>query len=254
MCVNFNHILVLLILPLFFTEGCSSAETPLKAQSGIESDTLIWVYEMCNKCGTFDAKKHNKTELINIRNLMDMGFSGLTFQTKSRVFDYKNICSLDSFALEQEYNSLKNKIQSMKIIEKPIWIKLRQMSLDALQEEYNIKRTEMMAYKYPEVLLSHPYSAGCPELAEILYNQDTNRILEAWKNQVIEQAKTNSNPQGLIDQFALKNSLPERVEIAKTELITFGWPCKDRIHNLSANTLYQEAFDRLFLSIESDCF
>lgn len=214
---------------------------------------MHWVNEMCNKCGTFDAKKYMKADLYNTLSLLYF-YTGTNLQTKSSVFDYKDISALDSLALEQEYNMLKSRIQSMKIIEQMPWIKLKQLNLDALKEDYTIKRTEMMAYRYPEVLLSHPYSAGCPELVEILYNQDTLRILEAWKNQVTEQAKKNGNPQRLIDEFEVKSKLPERIEIARAELITFGWPCKERINNSDDYTLYEEAFDRLFMSIESECF
>lgn len=253
MCVDCIKYLFSIILVIALTQACSSSETPIMSETSFDTDTMNWETDLCSKSGSFDTKKYKKTELYNTLALLNRYYNGSNLNTKSIVFDYKDISNLDSMALELEYTTLKNRFQSMSIIQQMPWIKLKQTIMNALKEDYDIKRTEMMAYRYPEVLLSHPYSAGCPEMVEALYNLDTFYIFEAWRNLKINQSKKNADPQRILDEYQFQNKLPERLEIAKTELITFGWPCKDRFNDLNDYNLYEEAFDRLFLSVRMEC-
>jgi hypothetical protein len=229
-----------------------------KKQDNITStDTLSWYTELCDHVGTFDTSKYTKKQLQDTYKLW-FAYSSLALLTKDIETDADRYNTFDSKAqlkkLEAEYKAKKKELKGLALVNGKIWEELRQNRLKNMDECYELCKINLEAYSNPKVLLNNRFSKYCPEYAEVLASNDTLKLIACWGKLMSEQENRNFS-ETLFDRYTNSLSPESRVAHAKSYILAYGWHnCANRqINHDTPNVNYEGAFEKLFLSVETEC-
>ncbi|AWH86484.1 hypothetical protein HYN59_15815 [Flavobacterium album] len=226
-------------------------------KSIVATDTLHWDTELCNQVGTFEKSKYTKLQLRNAYKLW-FTYNALQINTRNVVFAPGEYYSFDSKGqleeLEKEYKAKKAEYASMKLPPGKIWSALLQNRIKDLDATYELAKLDLEAISNPKVLLKNRFTKYCTEYAEALASDNTLQLMAAWGKLKAEKHMGGYTTKNF---NRYKNSLNYRMRIAaaRTDLLTFGWHnCANRqIDHETPNVNYQEEFEKLFISVETEC-
>ena len=252
---------LLLASPPAFSQG-KGADTEIHqilndVYNATATDTLSWYTELCDHTGTFDTSKYTKKQLQDTYKLW-FAYSSLALLTRDKETDADKYNSFDSKAqlkkLEAEYKSKKKELKNLALVSGKVWEELRQNRMKNIDEVYELCKINLEAYSNPKVLLKNRFTKYCPDYAEALASKDTLKLMAAWGKLLKEREEGNSSDSSF-DRY--KNSLtPEaRIAHARSYLLAYGWHnCANRqINHDTPNVNYQEAYGKLFVSVETEC-
>ncbi len=225
--------------------------------NAMTTDTLSWYTELCDHVGTFDTSKHTKKQLQDTYKLWFV-YSSLPLLTRDKETDPDKYNTFDSKAqlkkLDAEYKAKKKELKGLALVNGKIWEELRQNRLKNMDECYELCKINLEAHSNPKVLLKNRFTKYCPEYAEALASKDTLQLMAAWGKLLKEREEGNFS-ESSFDRY--KNSLSPEAQIAhaRSYLLAYGWHnCANRqINHDTPNVNYEGAFEKLFLSVETEC-
>jgi hypothetical protein len=216
------------------------------------TDTLHWQTELCANVGTFDPKRHTKEQL---RNTFTLWFGGLQLTARATAFEINDIALIDLPGLDREYQTKKQRLATLPIVNDPYWHSLRQTRLLELENEYELARAAGRAYTDPAALRQGKFARTCPEFANILNSADTAAQMRFWEKFEVQESKKNGDPGWVMRQFRENRRSPERLRHFRVRVITFGWA--NCVNATLPHTSYTEEmrakYDALFSKIQSEC-
>ncbi|MBA4276609.1 hypothetical protein [Flavobacterium sp.] len=250
--------IVSIIISSFLIMSCSDknkANSKLNSYKAISDTTavFIWTTELCENTGTYNPKKYSNEQLKNTYDLW-FTFSGIALETNSNAHFIEDINELSVSKLTSEYVA-KKEYYNREIISSPFWNKIKQLRLQDLEDEYELKKITIEAYTKPSVLLNNRFSKYCNEYAQVLSSNDSIVLLNAWKNLVEKQKSKNGAPEKFMEKYYKKYNSKERLMYAKIELMTYGWwNCgNSTINRLNDDGTMEKEFNKIFSSIKTEC-
>lgn len=231
-----------------------SSAVPLQHKEGIFHFTT----ELCNNKGHFDSSKYSKEELEGTYKLwFQMG--GVLLNTPS-VFNLSSLQKVRAekdailAQLDKDFARQKNMLENLKVVKDPYWENIKAQKLQELSDEYEFRKTEIMAFSEPSVLVNHKLSKGCENFAKALNSTDI-LMTEEWRKLREAMSKRNSDPQRIMNEFEERLYSSDKKDFATIDLITFGWGncVNDHINKTLHDEKMTEKFNALFIKIDSEC-
>ncbi len=219
-----------------------------------ELATFNWHSGLCTHTGSYNPKKHTKEQLQNTLEFIQLSGSVL-LNTDATAFQPGDIQKLSIEKLEEEYTKKKGNYQKKIVVAEPIWENLKKQIIQALDEEYELKKITIQAFSNPNTLLNSKFAPYCSDYVKALTSFDTTTLLNSWKKMSVAHSKNNANPKKFMEDFMLKYNSTDKMSYAKIELMTFGWwnCANSRIFHVSATEGRVKKFNQLFINIKSDC-
>ncbi|KQT31081.1 hypothetical protein ASG22_18780 [Chryseobacterium sp. Leaf405] len=214
--------------------------------------------ELCDNKGYFDSSKYSKVELEGTYKLwFQMG--GVLLSTPS-VFNLKGLQKVRAekdeilAQLNRDFTNQKKVLENIKVVQDPYWENVRKQKLLELADEYEFRKTEIMAFSDPSILVNHKLSKGCENFARAL-NSDDAQMTEEWRKLREVMSKRNSDPQRIMNEFEERLHSSDKKDFATIDLITFGWGncANDHINKTLHDEKMTEKFNSLFIKIDSEC-
>lgn len=235
----------------------STAKDSLKTQPS-KPGIFNFQTELCENKGYFDENKYTKEELE--------GTYKLYFQLGSVSLSTPQVFKLEALQqvrmdrdqilekLEQDFNEKKKLIENLKIVNTPYWQNIKKQTYQSLLQEYEMKKTEVMAFSDPSVLLNKKYSKNCERFIKAL-NSNDNEMVKEWRKLREEMSKKNSDPQRIRNEFESRLNSPDKKDYAILDLIVFGWG--NCANEENSGPVHDEKMEKeykaLFIKIDADC-
>ncbi|SHL53253.1 hypothetical protein [Chryseobacterium polytrichastri] len=235
----------------------STPKDSLKTQSS-KPGIFNFQTELCQNKAYFDENKYTKEELE--------GTYKLYFQLGSVILSTPQVFKLETLQqvrmdrdqilekLEKDFNEKKKLIENLKIVNTPYWQNVKKETYQSLLHEYEIRKTEVMAFSDPSVLLNKKYSKNCERFIKAL-NSNDNEMVKEWRKLREEMSKKNSDPQRIRNEFESRLNSPDKKDYAILDLIVFGWGncANEEISGPLHDEKMEKEFNSLFIKIDSDC-
>ncbi|GEN72727.1 hypothetical protein [Chryseobacterium lathyri] len=230
--------------------------------SSKNNNLVLYPYQTfnCDNKGYFDPGKYKKEEIDGIYKLL--------YQFNSGLFDNHAVFKLSDLEdvrknkniylqqLEKQYQEKKSQLYNLKVINLPEWKKLHQETIQTFENEYQLKKEELIAYSDPASLKNSKYYDTCKQYIDAVSSPDKQKMYTVWKNFVEAKSKDNADPQSVIDRFKAQFNDPKKDDYALIQLIGFGfYNCANGSFRPDPNdevALY-EKFDKIFTKLKQDC-
>ncbi|ANF51106.1 hypothetical protein A0O34_11535 [Chryseobacterium glaciei] len=214
--------------------------------------------ELCENKGYFDENKYTKEELE--------GTYKLYFQLGSVMLSTPQVFRLEALQqvrndkdqilkkLDKDFAEKKNLIENLKIVNTSYWQNIKKQTYQSLLQEYEMRKTEIIAFSDPSILLNKKYSKNCDRFVKALNSNETE-MFEEWRKLREEMSKRNSDPQRIMNEFESRLNSVDKKDYAILDLVVFGWGncANDEVSGpLHDEKMYKE-FNSLFIKIDSDC-
>lgn len=228
-----------------------------------KTNTLVlYTYQTfnCDNTGYFDPGKYKKEEIDGVNKLLYQFSSGLfdnhTVFKLSDLDDVRKNKNIYLQQLEKQYQEKKKELYDIQVINLPEWKKLHQETIQTFENEYQLKKEDLIAYSDPASLKNSKYYSTCKEYIDAVSSPDKQKMYTVWKNFAEAKSKENSNPQLVMDKFKAQFNDPRKDDYALIQLIGFGfYNCANGSFRPDPNdegTLY-EKFDKVFTKLKADC-
>lgn len=233
-----------------------------KDSSTISSQTKEEIFnfgtELCDNKGHFDANKYSREEIEGTYKLW-FQFGGIQLSTPS-VFNLNGLEKVRNekdqilAKLDEDFASQKKVLENLKVVKDPYWENLKTQKQKELIDEYEFKKTEILAFSNPAILLNHKLSKNCDRFAKSL-NSDENQMAKEWRKLRQEMSKRNSDPKKIMSDFEEHLSSSNKKDFAIIDLITFGWGncANDAIKRVEQDENMSKKFYSLFTKVDSEC-
>lgn len=210
---------------------------------------------MCEFTLTYDSKKYTESELRNTARLFEHGPFTLSYHPM--VFKYEDIAKLDVAKLEQEYARKSAALKALKIVKSPFWETVRQRKIKEMDQSYQLRRTQTLAYRDPKVLREYTAAPACnAKYAEPLISSGES-LFKVWLDVNLEGRARNCCPNEVKAKFEQQMGSPDRAKYALVEVMAFGWGnCANALidHDERANDgTYLKEFKKLFTRVRESC-
>lgn len=233
-------------------------KTDSSATHQIKEEIFNFGTELCENKGHFDANKYSKEELEGTFKLW-FQMSGSMLSSPS-VFNLNNLQKVRTekdkilAQLDKDFVETKKVLENLKVVKDSYWENLRANKLQELKDEYEFKKTEILAFSDPSILMNHKLSKGCENYAKALNSNDT-QMTETWRKLREEMSKRNSDPQRIMNEFESRLNSSDKNDYAIIDLITFGWGncANDKIGKDLHDENMSKKFESLFIKIDSEC-
>jgi hypothetical protein len=216
------------------------------------SNFFKFTTEVCENTGKFDKKLYKKSQIAGAYFLW-FEFSGLSSNFIKTPNDIKK---LDLANLIKEYNDKLSHLENLKIVNSVFWKELKIQRIRELNEEFEAKKSHILAYTDPKYLLANRFSEHCKKYANILSSENNSLIMKEWENLKETQKINNANPEGLEVKFQSQLNSNEKYVFARINLIEFGWwNCVNEIifRVNDDNEKIRKQFFKLFIKVKSEC-
>lgn len=219
-----------------------------------QSATFEWQDDFCTFRGTYDPSKISEARIRETRELIDFGV-GLPLQTDQTVFDIKDLGTLDVEALDAEYNTVRQKLESLRPFDNAYFRDLKQRHLKTLDASYRLKRITLLAHTKPITLVFGNNHEECFSKWGRPVIEGGQSLLDAWRRLTDEQKKKNASPEGVEARYLSRFNSPQRDKWALVNVLGFGWwNCvNDSIPYVENDGAADEEFKKLFTKVESEC-
>lgn len=223
-----------------------------------EPEIFNFQTELCENKGYFDGSKYTKEELE--------GTYKLYFQLGSVMLSTLQVFRLEALQqvrrdktqilekLDKDFAEKKNLIENLKIVNIPYWQNIKKQTYESLLKEYEMRKTEVIAFSDPSILLNKKYSKNCDRFVKALNSNETEMV-EEWRKLREEMSKKNSDPQRIMNEFESRLNSVEKKDYAILDLVVFGWGncANDEISGPFHDEKMIKEFNSLFIKIDSDC-
>lgn len=226
------------------------------------NNLVLYSYQTfnCDNKGYFDPGKYKKEEIDGVNKLLYQFNSGLfdnhTVFKLSDLEDVRKNKNIYLQQLEKQYQEKKKELYGIQVINLPEWKKLHQETIQTFENEYQLKKEDLIAYSDPASLKNSKFYNTCKEYIDAVASPDKQKMYTVWKNFVEAKSKDNANPQLVIDKFKAQFNDPKKDDYALIQLIGFGfYNCANGSFRPDPNdegTLYQK-FDKIFTKLKQDC-
>jgi hypothetical protein len=214
--------------------------------------------ELCDNKGHFDANKYSREEIEGTYKLW-FQFGGIQLSTPS-VFNLNGLEKVRTeknqilAKLDEDFANQKKVLENLKVVKDPYWENLKTQKQKELIDEYEFKKTEILAFSNPAILLNHKFSKNCDRFAKAL-NSDENQMTEEWRKLRQEMSKRNSDPKKIMNDFEEHLNSSNKKDFAIVDLITFGWGncANDAIKRVEHDENMSKKFYSLFTKVDSEC-
>jgi hypothetical protein len=227
------------------------------AQNRGQTRTFEWTDIMCGYKGTYDSRKYSEVQLRNTWRLID--HDGPSLEGMATVWQYDEIAGLDVAALDRSYNGVRSEIENLNIVKTPYWQNVRKKKLEALEQDYRLRRTTMLAYTKPAVLMEYPAAEACKLKYAGPIAKGGDALLGLWREVNLESQVNNADPARLQRIFDEQRRSPDRLKFALVETMAFGWwnCANDVLRDGPAfnpeDSEHAEEFKKLFTRLTEDC-
>ncbi|MDQ8747077.1 hypothetical protein ATE49_00345 [Elizabethkingia miricola] len=240
-----------------FAIGWSQKKLPQK-----KSNLVLYSYQTfnCDNKGYYDPTKYKKEEIDGVHKLL-YKYSGVHFDSHTvfKLSDLEDVRKNKTKyleQLEQQYQEKKKDLYSLKIIDAPIWKKLREETIQAFEGEYLLNKTLLLAYSDPSILKKSKFYETCKSYVDAVTSPDKQKMYDAWKIHIEAQSKLNYDPKRIIAEFNNKLKTPQKDDYALIDLLGIGF------HNCANNSFRPAidedgktftSFDKIFSKLKADC-
>jgi hypothetical protein len=237
-----------------FTGKAQNSKTiPKKSKDNLA--VFTWTTDMCEYTGKYDSKKITPNQLQNCYELW-YNYSAIILRTKVTAYVPKEVSKLSIDELIQDYNSKKQHLQTMKVIETPFWENLRKQRQKELEENFELSKIGIQAYKNPKILQNNRFSKRCEDFVNPLASGDSLKILDSWiKFELSRKSSFGDNWNSRLKNINYKYESPERLQYATCYLITFGWwNCANKqLSHVEFSPKMELEFKKNFTQIKEKC-
>jgi len=223
-----------------------------------EPEIFNFQTELCENKGYFDGNKYTREELE--------GTYKLYFQLGSVILSAPQVFRLEALQqvrndkdqilekLDKDFAEKKNLIENLKIVNIPYWQNIKKQTYQSLLQEYEMRKTEVIAFSDPAILLNKKYSKNCDRFVKALNSNETEMFAE-WRKLREEMSKRNSDPQRIMNEFENRLNSVDKKDYAVLDLVVFGWGncANDEISGPFHDEKMYKEFNSLFIKIDSDC-
>lgn len=214
--------------------------------------------ELCENKGYYDQSKYSREELEGTYKLyFELGFVMLSTPQVFRLEALQQVRKDKNQILEKlekDFIEKKKLIENLKIVNTPYWQNIKKQTYQSLLQEYEMRKTEIIAFSDPSVLLDKKYSKNCDRFVKALNSNDTEMI-EEWRKLREEMSKNNSDPKRIMTEFENRLNSVDKKDYAILDLVVFGWG--NCANNENSVPLHDEKmnkeFNSLFIKIDADC-
>jgi hypothetical protein len=238
----------------------TKTETAEKAKpAGDSLARFEFATEACDNTGFYEQDKFTAEQLQHTYNLLMLRYP--VFETKE-ILERPEDTNPEKVAqaikqLDQEYAGLKKKFESAEIVAVPFWENIKKLRLLELQELYELKKLTLQAHTNPQILANSPFAKACPEYVNALAATDTAGLFRGRRKLLKETQKQNGAPNNLAKRYKEAYHSPDRIFLARKELLEYGWwnCANDQRKYGETENQYPLAkeFEKLFVKIKSDC-
>lgn len=253
---------ITIVLVTFLTWSCASRSSTKNENGSLQqsisdtpsTSTFVWVTELCENKGTYNAAKYTAEQLQNTYDLW-FRFSGVALETDGTANKPEEVSKLDSNKLREEYQRQKKYFNQMVIVNSTYWQKLKEQRIQELDNEYELKRITIESYSNPAVLNTNRFTKFCPEFVKVLTSTDTAELMAFWKGFAEKQSLQNGSPESYMERFYAKYNSNNRLAYAKIDLTTYGWwNCANQsLSYINGDGQMGEEFNKLFIGVKSEC-
>jgi hypothetical protein len=232
--------------PSVATAAAPAASAPVDTLA-----TYSWDSEMCHYTGRYNPRRYSKEALDNAYQLL---YGSAMLTTNTSVFRPEDVNKLHLDSLTAEYTRNLRQYRTMRLLPQPLWQKLRQQSLQELEDDYRAKKLYIEAFADPAVLLADPMSANCQRYIQGLAAHRDSLVLRDWQRFVEEQKQRNGYDT-YSERYNREFNSPDRLLYAKIDLLTFGWwNCMNAsIRRVQPTEKMFDEFTRLFTDVKTEC-
>jgi hypothetical protein len=251
---------IIIILGAILLWSCADKSSKINedrsVQQSINDTTSVfaWTTELCENKGTYYPRKYSAEQLQNTYDLW-FRFSGIALETDGTANKPEDISTLDTNKLANEYKKQKKYLEQIVIVNLTYWQKLKQLKIQELEDEFELKKITIQSYSNTSVLQSNRFSKYCPDFVRVLTSNDTSELMTFWKGFADKQSLKNGSPEKYMEKFYEKFNSKNRLNYARVDLITYGWwNCANHtLTHIHRDGQMEEEFNKLFLDIKSEC-
>ncbi len=211
--------------------------------------------DMCEFTLTYDSKKYTEAELRNTARLFEYGPFTLTYHPM--VFKYEDIAKLDVAKLEEEYARKSAALKTLKIVKSPFWETVRQRKIKEIDQSYQLRRTQTLAYRDPKELRDYTTAPACNAKYVEPLIAGGESLFKVWLDVNLEGRARNCCPKDVKAKFDQQMASPDNEKYALVEVMAFGWGnCANREieYDERANDgTYLKEFKKLFIRVKEAC-
>lgn len=217
--------------------------------------TFRWSGEMCEYTASYNSKKYSEVELTNTARLIGFGDFDLSYHTM--VFKYEDIAKLDVTVLDKEYAKKSEELKTLKIVNSPFWETVRQRKIKEMDQAYQKRRAETLAYVDPSVLRNYKAAPACNAkyVEPLIMGGDS--LYKVWLEVNMASRSKNGDPGRLKREFEARMASPDREKYAHVEVMTFGWGnCANELIEYDQRNndgSYLKEFKKLFVRVRESC-
>lgn len=226
------------------------------------NNLVLYSYQTfnCDNKGYFDPGKYKKEEIDGVFKLLYQFNTGLfdnhTVFKLSDLDDVRKNKDIYLQQLEKQYQEKKKELYDLKVINLPEWKKLHQETIETFENEYQLKKEDLIAYSDPSTLKKSKFYSTCKPYIDAVSSPDKQKMYAVWKSFAEDRSKDNADPKSVIDRFKAQFNDPRKDDYALIQLIGFGYyNCANgsfRPEPDEEGTLY-EKFDKVFTKLKQDC-
>jgi hypothetical protein len=215
--------------------------------------------ELCENRGYFDVNKFTQKEIKDTYTLWFKLTGTVLLDTPSvfRLNDLEKVRqNKDEILakLDKDFAEKKSLIENLTIVNIPYWQNVKKGVYQDLLQEYQKRKTEILAFSDPSILLHYKSSEACNRFVKTL-NSDDATMIEEWRKLRVEMSKRNGDPQRIMDEFEEHLNSDDKKEYATIDLITFGWGncANENTSSIEHDEKMNNEFNALFIKIDSEC-
>ncbi len=162
---------------------------------------------------------------------------------------------LDTNNLRRDFERMLTHLHKITPVEVPYWQQLKQQRIRAIKSEYVLKKLAIRAYANPELLRTSIYDSVGSYYVNALTSGDTTALLTAWQQLNEEQKKSSGLPEKLDEVFRQNYNSANRLQIAKVELMAYGWwnHVKPTVPYIARTQQMETEFKKLFSTHKIIC-
>lgn len=232
------------------------------AQKAPAKKSLLVLYNYqtfgCNVKGYFDSSKYKKEEIDGtyqlVHSLNGSPFSSLTVFNTVKFDKVRNNSSPLLQQAEKEYEQRKRTLNTLKIIDRPLWKKQYADAVQLLENEYQLRKEILMGYSDPQSLQKSTFYNTCKEYINAITTTDQQRMYSVWKS--LSEPKNDEEPHSKRKEaFNAKWNDQRKDDYALMDLMNAFSNCANHSFRSKAdeNGDLFKAFDEVFTHLKRDC-
>jgi len=223
-------------------------------QVSAQTKTFKWETEICSLEGKYDSSKYTETQLKNTWDMVSSA-GAIPLFTRTSVFKYEDIVKLSVEDLDAEYKKASEKLKNTEIINEPRWVNFRKSKIRELDEFYNKGRIQLQAYENPSVLKTYKGAPFCNDFYVAPLIKGGDYLRATWLKRNMDAREINGDPERVKRTFETEAARTDWEEIARVDLITFGWGnCANKVISYVENDgKIKEDFKKLFTDVKEEC-